>query len=294
MSVQVPNGVVDIAVTDEAEAVRAAKQYLSYFQGPVQQWECADQRLLRGLVPENRLRVYDVRKVIETMADTDSVLELRRSYGLAMITAFIRVEGQPLGVIANNPLHLSGAIDSAAADKAARFMQLCDAFDIPILMLCDTPGIMVGPEVERTALVRHSARIFVTAASLTVPIFTIVLRKSYGLGAMAMGGGSHRVPVFTVSWPTGEWGGMGLEGQVKLGFRRELEAIEDPAARKALYDRLVAAAYARGNALHVAHAYGIEDVVDPADSRRWIAAGLDAQPPTAKRTGKKRPCIDTW
>ena len=294
MSVQTRNGVVDIAVRDEAEAVAAAKQYLSYFQGPVREWQAADQRLLRRAIPENRLRVYDIRALIATMADTGSLLELRRDFGLAMVTAFIRIEGRPVGVVANNPLHLSGAIDSDAADKAARFMQLCDAFDIPILFLCDTPGIMVGPEVEKTALVRHAARMFVVGSSITVPTFTIILRKAYGLGAQTMGGGNHKLPVFTVSWPTGEFGGMGLEGQVKLGMRRELEAVEDPEERRQLYDSLVARAYERGKALNAAHVYEIDDVIDPADSRRWIIAGLRSAPPPEPRAGKKRPCIDTW
>ncbi|MHB8575632.1 MAG: acetyl-CoA carboxylase family protein, partial [Dehalococcoidia bacterium] len=294
MSDQVPNGVVDIAVADEAEAVQVAKKYLSYFQGPLAHWECADQRLLRSAIPENRLRVYDVRRVIETLADTDSVLGLRRGYGLAMITAFIRIEGRPIGVVANNPAHLSGAIDSDAADKAARFMQLCDAFDIPLLFLCDTPGIMVGPEVEKTGIVRHSARMFVVGASITVPTFTIVLRKAYGLGAQTMGGGNHKLPVFTIAWPTAEFGGMGLEGQVKLGRIRDLEAVADPAERKALYDRLVAAAYERGSALNAAHVFEIEDVIDPADTRRWLVGGLETAAPVLPRAGKKRSCVDTW
>ena len=196
IEVQVPNGVVDIAVEDEAEAVKVAKKYLSYFQGPLNQWECADQRILRDIIPENRLRIYDVRAVIETLADNGSVLELRRHFGLGMVTALIRIEGRPVGLIANNPVHLAGAIDSAGADKAARFMQLCDAFDIPLLFLCDTPGIMVGPEVEKTALVRHAARMFVIGASVTVPFFTIVLRKGYGLGAQAMAGGSFKAGLF--------------------------------------------------------------------------------------------------
>ena len=183
------------------------------------------------MIPENRLRVYDIRSVIETIADTGSVLELRREFGTGMVTALIRIEGRPLGIIANNPTHLAGAIDSDGADKAARFMQLCDAFDLPILFLCDTPGMMVGPEVEKTALVRHCSRMFVVGASLTVPFFTIVLRKGYGLGAQAMAGGSFHAPIFTVAWPTGEFGGMGLEGAVKLGYRKELAAIEDPAER---------------------------------------------------------------
>jgi acetyl-CoA carboxylase carboxyltransferase component len=294
MNVQVPNGVVDILVKDEAEAVRVAKKYLSYFQGPIDQWEAADQRLLRRIVPENRLRVYDIRSVIETMADTGSVLELRRRFGHGMVTAFIRIEGRPLGVIANNPVHLSGAIDSPGADKAARFMKICDAFDIPVLFLSDTPGIMVGPEIEKTALVRHCCRMFVVGANLTVPFFTIVLRKSYGLGAQAMQGGSSHVPLFTVSWPTGEYGGMGLEGQVKLGYRKELMAIEDPIERKKVYEEMVDRAYTHGKAINMASYFEIDDVIDPADSRNIIVRALKAVPSPPPRTGKKRPSIDTW
>ena len=294
MEEQVPNGVVDIPVKDEAEAVQVAKQYLSYFQGPLAHWECADQRLLRYIVPENRLRVYEVRDVIDTLADTDSVLEIRKHFGIGMVTSFVRIEGRPVGVIANNPKHLGGAIDSDAADKATRFMQLCDAFDIPILMLCDTPGNMVGPEHEKTALVRHCCRMFVTGASLTVPFFTIVLRKSYGLGAQGMAGGSFKAPAFAVSWPTGEFGGMGLEGAVKLGYRKELEAETDPYKRKELYEQLVAKMYESGKALSTATYFEIDDVIDPAESRRWIMAALRSSPPPVPRTEKKRPCIDTW
>ncbi len=294
MSVQMPNGVVDIAVEDEAEAVAVARQYLSYFQGPRSEFECADQSELRATIPENRLRAYDIRGVIHTMADTDSVLELRKDFGVGMITALVRVEGRPLGLIANNPSHLGGAIDADGADKAARFMQLCDAYDLPILFLCDTPGIMVGPEVEKTALVRHVSRMFVTGAGLTVPFFTIILRKGYGLGAQAMAGGSFKAPIFTVAWPTGEFGGMGLEGAVKLGYRRELEAIEDDDEREKVFEEMVARMYEYGKALNTATYFEIDDVIDPADSRRLITAALDAAPPPAPRAGKKRPNIDTW
>jgi acetyl/propionyl-CoA carboxylase alpha subunit len=294
MSVQVPNGVVDVAVEDEAAAVQVAKQYLSYFQGPVSQWECADQRILRAIVPENRLRMYDVRRVIEGLADTGSVLELRRHYGLGMITAFIRVEGRPMGVIANNPAFLAGAIDSDGSDKAARFMQLLDAFDIPLLVLCDTPGMMVGPEVEKTALVRHCSRLFVTGANLTIPHFTIVLRKAYGLGAQAMAGGSFKEPFFAVAWPTGEFGGMGLEGQVKLGFRNELAAIEDPQERLQRYEHLVARAYERSRAIHQGVSFGVDDVIDPMDTRKWVLSGLSSIRPPAARHEKKRRNVDTW
>jgi acetyl/propionyl-CoA carboxylase alpha subunit len=294
LELQVRNGVVDVAVEDEAEAVRVARRYLSYFQGSLGAWTCADQRRLRHLVPENRLRVYDVRAVVEAVADTGSVLELRRGFGPGMVTALARIEGRPIGVVANNPVHLAGAIDPDGADKAARFMQLCDAYDLPILFLCDTPGIMVGPEIEMQALVRHAARMFVIGASVSVPFFTIVLRKSYGLGAMAMAGGSFKAPFFAVSWPTGEFGGMGLEGAVKLGFRKELEAKTDPAARRALYAELVERMYRHGKAVNTASHFEIDDVIDPADSRRWITSALRAVPASAPRTGKKRPCIDPW
>src|SRR6266436_4861677 len=294
MEVQVANGVVDIPVADEAEAVQVAKKYLSYFQGEVRDWLCAEQRLLRTIIPENRLRIYDVRAVIETLADTGSLLEIRRHFGPGMVTALIRIEGHPVGLIANNPVHLAGAIDSNGADKAARFMQLCDAFDIPILFLCDTPGIMVGPEVEKTALVRHACRMFVVGANVSVPFFTIILRKGYGLGAQAMAGGSFKTPIFTVAWPTGEFGGMGLEGAVKLGYRNELAAVEDPEKRKELFDEMVERMYRHGKAVNTASHFEIDDVIDPLDSRKWIVAGLRSTPPNPPRTGKKRPNIDTW
>ncbi len=294
MDVQVPNGVVDIAVENEEEAVDAARQYLSYFQGRTDNWEAPDQRLLRRIVPENRLRVYDIRKVIHTLADTGSVLELRPSFGLGMVTALVRIEGRPVGILANNPEFLSGAIDSDGSDKGARFLQLCDAFDIPVLVLCDTPGMMVGPEIERTALVRHCCRLFVVGANITVPSLTIVLRKAYGLGAQAMAGGDLKEPFFTVAWPTAEFGGMGLEGQVKLGFRNELAAIEDPEERRTRYEELVAAAYERGSALTAGASFAVDDVIDPADSRHWIARTLDSVPPPPVRDGKKRRNIDTW
>ena len=294
LSVQAANGVVDIAVKDEAEAVRVARQYLSYFQGTLKDWSCPDQRLLRSAIPENRLRVYDVRHVIETLADDKSQLELRAGWGHGMITSFIRIEGRPIGVIANNPMHLGGAIDSDASDKAARFVQLCDAFDIPILSLCDTPGNMVGPEHERTALVRHCCRMYVTAANITVPIITVILRKGYGLGAQAMAGGGFLAPLMTISWPTGEFGGMGLEGAVKLGYRDELAAIEDPRERRAAYEERVAGMYEQGKALSLASFFEIDSVIDPADTRHWIMSALRSIPAPERRKGKKRNNIDTW
>ncbi len=292
--VHVANGVVDVLVDDEAEATAVARKYLSYFQGPVADWEAHDQRHLRRIIPENRLRTYDVRELIDTLADVDSVLELKPGFGFGMVTALIRVEGKPLGLIANNPNHLGGAIDSDGADKAARFMSLCDTFDVPIMFLCDTPGIMVGPEIEKTALVRHSSRMFLIGANLDIPTFTVIVRKSYGLGGIAMAGGSYRVPIFSVAWPTAEFGPMGLEGSVKLGYRAELAAIEDPEARKARYEELVAKEYRRGGALNYATAFAVDDTIDPAETRYWLANVMSSIRPPAPREGKKRSSIDGW
>jgi acetyl/propionyl-CoA carboxylase alpha subunit len=294
MSVQVPNGVVDVLVKDEDEAVDVAKKYLSYFQGSLSTWEAPDQRRLRHAVPENRLRLYDMRAIVSTIADTGSVLELREKFGIGIITALIRVEGRPMGVIANNPHHLAGAIDSDGSDKAARFLQLCDAFDIPVLSLIDCPGIMVGPEVERTALVRHCTRLFNVGANLTTPLFTVIVRKAYGLGAQAMCGAGTLVGFFAVAWPTAEFAGMNIEGAVKLGYRKELMAIEDPEARLAEFQRRTAKAYESAKAVNAAAGGGIDDVIDPADTRDWIAQGLKRLPPVTPRTGKKYPCIDPW
>jgi acetyl/propionyl-CoA carboxylase alpha subunit/acetyl-CoA carboxylase carboxyltransferase component len=294
LSVMQANGVIDVLVEDEQEAVATAKQYLSYFQGPVDGWACADQRRLRQAIPENRVRVYDIRKVIELLADTGSVLELRPQFGRAMVTAFIRIEGRPVGVFANNPQHLGGAIDSDASDKAARFLQLCEAFDIPVLSLSDTPGNMVGPEAEKSGLIRHCSRLFVIGANLTVPIFSVILRKSYGLGAIAMTGGSYQAAMFCVSWPTGEFAGMGLEGAVKLGYRNELAAIADPVERRARFDAMVAAAYDGAKALSIAAGTQLDAVIDPAETRRWIVSGLTSLPPVPERTEKKLRWIDAW
>jgi acetyl-CoA carboxylase carboxyltransferase component len=279
MDVQTKNGVVDIAVADDREMVAVAKQYLGYFQGTISEWETADQRLLRDLIPENRRRVFDVRKVIKTLADKGSFLELRPQFGPGMVTGLIRIEGRPFGVIANNCQHMAGAIEAEDADKAARLMQLCNAHGLPILSLCDTPGFMVGPEIEKRAQVRHVCRMFVVGAHITVPYFTIVLRRGYGLGAMAMAKGGFHESFFTAAWPTGEFGGMGLEGAVKAGFKKELEAIEDPQEREALYDKLVAELYERGKAINMASYLEIDAVIDPADTRQWIMQGLRSFPP---------------
>lgn len=294
MSFQVPNGVVDILAKDEEDAVDVAKKYLSYFQGRTKEWEAHDQRPLRHAIPENRLRLYDMREIIHTIADKDSVLEIREKFGVGVITAFIRVEGHPMGVIANNPHHLAGAIDSDGADKGARFIQLCDAFDIPVLSLMDCPGMMVGPDVEATALVRHCVRMFNAGANLTTPLFGVVVRKAYGLGVQAMCGASALVGFFTVAWPTAEFAGMNIEGSVKLGYRKELAAIEDPEERRLEFERRVAGAYEGAKAVNAGTGGGLDDVIDPSDTRGWIASSLMRLPPTAPRSEKKYPYIDTW
>lgn len=294
MSFQVPNGVVDILVEDERQAVQVARKYLSYFQGDVKTWEAPEQRRLRHVIPENRLRLYDMREIINTLADEESVLEIREKFGVGVITAFIRIEGRPMGVIANNPHHLAGAIDSDGADKGARFMQLCDAFDIPILSLMDCPGIMVGPDAERTGLVRHSVRMFNAGANLTTPLFGVVVRKAYGLGVQAMCGASALVGFFTVAWPTAEFAGMNIEGAVKLGFRNELAAIEDPEQRSSEFARRVERSYESAKAINASAGGGLDDVIDPADTRAWIASSLKRLPPRVARTVKKYPFIDTW
>lgn len=288
------NGVIDVLVDDEEEAVAAAKKYLGYFQGRIQKWQCADQHLLRTVIPENRLRVYDVRKVINLLADSDSVLELRKEFGLGMVTVFARIEGRPVGIVANNPIHLGGAIDSEGSDKAARFIQTCNAFSIPIVFLCDTPGIMVGPEAEKTALVRHTARLFIAGAAAKVPFFTVVLRKAYGLGAQTMAGGSFHASFFTVSWPTGEFGGMGLEGAVRLGYRNEIAAIEDPEEKEKYFQEQVDKMYQLGKATSVAQYFDLDDVIDPKDTRQWIVRGLESTDGKSNHHRADKPYIDTW
>lgn len=291
MDVQTRNGVVDILVEDDIEAVATAQKYLSYFQGSTTEWQAADPKALRALIPENRRRVYDVRKVIKAMADTDSFLELRPQFGPGMITGLIRIEGKPFGLIANNCRHMGGAIEAEGADKAARLMQLCNAHGLPILSLVDTPGFMVGPDIEQRAQVRHVCRMFVVGSHVTVPYFSVVLRRGYGLGAMAMAKGGFHESFFTASWPTGEFGAMGLEGAVKSGFRKELDAIEDQQEREVLYNKLVDQLYERGKAINMASYLEIDSVIDPADTRKWIIRGLNSVP---ERSEAALPYIDTW
>ncbi|WP_228389394.1 acetyl-CoA carboxylase family protein [Cumulibacter manganitolerans] len=275
INVQYANGVVDIVADDEHHAVAACKKVL----GLLSNQHCpatapVDQRLLRHLVPENRLRSYNMRPVIETVVDPDSLIELRQGFGQGIITSLARIGGQVVGILANNPHHLGGAIDAPGSDKAERFLTMCEARGLPVISFCDTPGFMVGPDSEREATVRRFGAMFVAGARLTTPLIMIVTRKGYGLGAMAMAGGNMHAPVLTISWPTGEFGGMGLEGAVRLGYRKELDAIEDPQKRKQRYDELLAEMYDAGKAVRMAAAYEIDDVIDPADTRTLILQTL--------------------
>lgn len=290
VSVLSTNGVIDLRVADEAAAVAAAKQYLGYFQGVLPAGEAADQAGLRHALPENRNALYDPRAIIRTLADVGSVMELRAEFGPGVITALVRIEGRPVALAASHPRHLAGALDAAACDKLARFMQLADAFGLPLVTLVDTPGFMVGPASEATAMVRHASRLFVNAAALRVPVFSVVLRRGYGLGAMALTAGHFHAPVATAAWPSAEFGAMGIEGAVRLGFRKELEAAGD--RRQTLFDQLVAEHMARGRAINMASHLEIDDVIDPAETRGWLARGLQAA--AASPLGPRRGLLDTW
>ena len=308
LDVQIPNGVVDVLVENETEAVRVAKKYLSYFQGSFLPMSACitsygNQLLLRGAVPENRLRVYDMANIINLIADTNSVLYLRPNFGIGMYTALTRIAGRPVGILANNPNHLGGAIDADASTKGARFLELCDAYDIPILNLIDCPGFMVGPESEKEACVRRFGRMFVVYSSITVPFFSVIIRKAYGLGAQAMTGGRMMGKEgFCISWPTGEFGGMGLEGAVRLGYPRELAKAKEEGgveAEQALFDKLVAQSYERGSALNNLLQGDLDDVIDPADTRKWVIMGLQSNPQPQhfkfrRRGKKKRPVVSAW
>ncbi len=293
MSVHEKAGAIDILVDTEAEAMAAARQYLGYFtaaQAPA--GTAPDGLKLRDIVPENPRRAYDVRKVLAGIADVDSVLELRPKFGRAAVVALARIDGRAVGIAANQPMVLAGAMDSPACDKIARFIGLCDAYDIPLIYLCDTPGLMVGPEIEQTALVRHSARILTAAANATIPMFTVVLRKAYGLGYYVMGSMAYN-PSYVCAWPTAEFGGMGLEGAVNIIHQRELEAETDPDARAALHAQRTEEMKEEHTALRTAGRFYIDDVIDPTDTRTVLARCLERSPLPAPREGRKR-LVEPW
>ncbi len=295
VSVQEPNGVLDLVVTDEAEAVAAAKKLIGYFQGraPWTAGEESDQSALREMVPERERRAFDVRPVVETLGDPGSVTFLREKFAPEMVTALARIEGRPVGVIANDSRHMAGTITSDSADKAARFLQLCESFGLPVISLVDTPGFMVGPTHEQTALVRHTSRLLVAGAALSVPLIAVVLRRAYGLGAQAMVGGSLHEPLLTVAWPSAHLGPMGLEGAVRLAMRKDLEAIADEDEREQRVRELTAMAEQNARALNAAQLFEIDDVIDPAETRAVIASTLAAAP---ERVAERPPhrFVDTW
>ncbi|MFN8896065.1 MAG: carboxyl transferase domain-containing protein [Betaproteobacteria bacterium] len=294
LSVMAPNGVVDVVVDDEAAAVRTTQSLLSLLSQPLAAAgaEGADPATLREAVPANRNALYEPRRVLEAVADAGTLLELRAAFGTGVITALARLDGRAVAMVASNPRHLGGALDAPACDKLARFMQLADAFGLPLVSFIDSPGFMVGPESEKTAMVRHASRLFVNAAALRVPVAAVVLRRGYGLGAMGLAGGSFHVPVAIAAWPSGEFGAMGLEGAVRLGFRKELEAAPDEAAREALFQRLLQQAIERGQALNMASHGEIDEVIDPADTRAWLRRVLASA--CAAPLPPRRPFIDAW
>ncbi|MGH2974288.1 MAG: acyl-CoA carboxylase subunit beta [Solirubrobacterales bacterium] len=293
IGMQAPNGVVDVVVADEAEATAATKQLLGYFQGAVPAGEEPDQASLRDAMPERQRRAYAVQPIVETLADAGSVTFLRERFAPEMVTALARIEGRPLGIIANDTRHVAGAITSDAADKASRFLQLCDAFGLPLVSLVDTPGMMVGPKAEATGLVRHASRLLLAGAALRVPLVAVILRRGYGLGAQAMTGGSMHEPLLTVAWPSAHLGPMGLEGAVRLALRKELEAIEDEAERERRVRELTAAAAENARALNAAALFEIDDVIDPAETRSLIASTLAAAPPP-RPPGNRCRFVDAW
>lgn len=292
LDVQRKNGVVDIAVRDDVEAIAAARRYVSYFQGNERAWKCDDQRILRHLVPESRRRAYDIRRIISTLADTGSLLELRPDFGRGLVTTLARIEGRAVGIMANDNGQMAGALDSVSSGKGARFLRLCDVFGLPVVSLCDTPGFMVGPKSEESAAVRHMSRLFLAGANISVPMITVVLRNGFGLGAMAMAGGNLHETLLTVAWPTAQFGSMGLEGGVRLGYRKELEALTDQEERLALFNRLVAQAYEDGRPHNAASYVEIDDVIDPAATRQLIVNTLRNRRPRAG--GASAAYLDSW
>jgi acetyl-CoA carboxylase carboxyltransferase component len=294
IATQAPNGVVDVVVADEAEAVAVTKRLIAYFQGITASGAAADQTRMRELVPERERRAYKVAPVIETLADEGSVMFLRERFAPEMVTALARIEGRPLGIIANNTVVMAGAVTAAASDKAARFLQLCDAFGLPVVSLVDTPGYMVGPRAEAEALVRRASRLLVAGASLRVPLVAVVLRRGYGLGAQAMVGGSLHEPLLTVAWPSAHLGPMGLEGAVRLSLRKELEAIADDEEREQRVQEVTAGAQENAKAINAAQLFEIDDVIDPAETRSLVASTLAAAAARRGRPARRHRFVDTW
>jgi len=287
--VQTRNGVIDLLVADEADAVAAAISLLN-LSARTSETSNVLSADLRHAIPADRTLAYDMRDVVAGVVDPESFLELRREFGRGMICGFARIKGRGLGLLANNPMHLGGAIDAEAADKGARFLQLCDAWGLPAVTLCDTPGFMVGPAIEETGQVAHVSRLFLAGAHFAQPLITVILRKAYGLGAMAMAGGGFERPHLCCAWPTGEIGAMGLEGAVKLGQKERLAAIADPQEREAEYRRQVAKLYDAGKALNAASLLEFDAVIDPAETRDHIDRALRTAGPC--RPGTRY--VDAW
>jgi acetyl-CoA carboxylase carboxyltransferase component len=278
-AVQLRNGNADLGVPDDAACIGAVREFLSFLpsncQGDPPRVTSDDpvDRIapeLRDVIPERRSRGYDVMKIIRPIVDHEHVLELQGCYARNIVTALARLDGQPVGIVANQPKFLGGVIDSAACQKAVRFIEMCDAFGVPIISLIDVPGVMIGPQAERDRLVKHSAKPLIAFAHATVPVITVVLRKAYGAGLLAMGGSRSGVDGALI-WPTAEMSAMQIEGAVDIVFRREVAAAEDPAAKR---EELIRHFYAKSTPLRAASGFGIDDVIDPAQTRGKLIAML--------------------
>jgi acetyl-CoA carboxylase carboxyltransferase component len=272
------SGAAEAVVENEPDLIGLISAYLSYFEGRLEPGEAVvPATYLRDIVPADPRKPYDVREVISGLCDLGEILELRGGFARSLVTALGRVDGWPTGFIASQPLVLAGAIDAGASDKISRFAKLCDAFGLPIVFLVDSPGFLVGPAAETTALMRHSTRVIHTLTHVQVPFFTVTLRKSYGLAHFAMGGrplGASMV----VAWPTAEYGAMGPEGAAKV------LGVDDEREHSAALRR-------EGASLKLAELFAIDDVIDPAQTRGALSDWLAAVMPTTRPS--HRP-VDPW
>jgi acetyl-CoA carboxylase carboxyltransferase component len=288
------NGIADLAVDTDADALVAIRRYLSYFPSNARQppplgptddpFDRRDAELLT-LVPENSRRAYDVRRVIRAVVDRDSDFELKPSYARNVVTCLARLGGRSVGIIANQPSHLAGTLDAAACEKVAHFISVCDAFGLPLVFMVDIPGFLVGEAAERSGLAKRSARIVYELGRATVPRLSVVLRKGYGLGFIAMNGGHGFGADLTVAWPTAEICAMSIEGAVDVAFKHEVNAAPDPAARRA---EMIAEHRSRVSPLRAAQGFGVDDIIDPRDTRPLLIESLIRMAPRRHSGGGPR------
>jgi len=282
-------GDVDILVETEAEAIQEARRYITYLLKDAPSGEpSATAETIDNILPDNRRRAYDMRRVITALADEGSVLELRPHWGTSLITSLVRMGGRTVGVFANQPMSpILGAIDSTAADKMARFIELCDAYGVPLLSLIDSPGFHIGPDAERDGIARHHVRTLSAIEHRDVPLFCVQLRKAYGLGPLVMRGSwGHLPPDLRLAWPTVETGGMSLEGAAYLVKRKEIQAAKTPEEAIAIRDAYANTLRERESGVRAAHNFSFDDVIMPSETRDRIIRALE-NAPRIQRTEKK-------